>query len=319
MLVDRKNKAVYMTGLRNGSTLMEEIKDLVGPDRLFRHQYPEDLIRMLTEDRSYKIYMPFRDPMVRFKSALAVNMHNRCGFDTEDTSYKVQDETFVMYKKMLKYLDQSIGNDHNIFNLTYYRPYHLFDIHTDHVLFKPLIYLAYGYDVHMIPFNKFSEHLYERFPEATDIIKKRGRPDSFNTSMFPHELVWNAYKEVFVDNEPDFFKYKIPDVRFQTFDLWMKPETEIFEMFIENYKNVNLMKTKCRGLIRKFIETRQYFNDPYSPKFAELGSLLPVIETFNKPNRDLQNYIQNYVIIRNQLRSLHRGVSVDDLPKPLFN
>lgn len=319
MLVDKKHKAVYMTGLRNGSTLMEEIKDLVGPDRLFRHQYPEDLIRMLTEDRSYKIYMPFRDPMVRFKSALTVNMHNRCGFDTDDTSYKVQDITFVMYKKMLMYLDSSIGNDHNIFNIEYKRPYHLFDIHTDHLLFKPLIYLAYGYDVHMIPFNKFSEHLYQRFPEATDIIKRRGRLDSFNTSMHSHELVWNTYKEVFIDNEPDFYKDKAPEAKELTFDLWMKPELEIFEMFIENYQNVNMLKTKCRGLIKRFIETKQYFNDPYSPRFMELGTLLPIIETFNKPNRDLHNYIQNFVIMRNRLRALSKGVGVDDLPKPLFN
>lgn len=299
MLVDRKNKAVYMTGLRNGSTLMEEIKDQVGPDRLFRHQYHEDLIRLISEDRSYKIYMPFRDPMVRFKSALTVNMYNRCGLDS--INYP---DYYKFYKGMLKYLDHSVGNDHNIFNLSYHRPYHLFDTHTDHILYKPLIYLAYGFDVHMIPFNKFSEHLLERFPEAEAVIKKRGRTNSFDTSMPEHERVWEIYKEVFLDNEPIFYKDKVPDATTFTFDLWMKPELEIFELLIENYQNVNIIKTKCRGLIKHFVKTNQYFTDPYSPKLMEIGELVPMIESINHVNHDLSGIIRHYITISDNLKSL---------------
>jgi len=301
MLVDRKNKAVYMTGLRNGSTLMDEIQEIVGPDRLFQYQYPEELYRLLSEDRSYKIYMPFRHPMVRFKSALTVNMHNRCKLDTENIA---NPENYVFYKVMLKYLDNSVGNDHNIFNWSYHRPYHLFDTHTDHILYKPLIHLAYGFDVHMIPFNKFSEHLLSQFPEAEIIIQKRGRVNSFDTSMPQHERVWEIYKEIFIDNDPEFYKDKLPDATTLTFHLWMRPEIKIFELFMENYQHLNMMKTKCRGLIKHFVETHQYFNDPYSPKFMEIGTLVPIIERFNHTNRDLYNTVQHYTIIADHLKSL---------------
>jgi len=301
MLVDKKNKAVYMTGLRNGSTLMDEIKDIAGPDRMFIHQYPEDLIKLITDDRSYKIYMPFRHPMVRFKSALTVNMHNRCGFDI---SYIENPEHYGIYKGMLKYLDNSVGNDHNIFNLAYHRPYHLYDTHTDHLLYKPLIYLAYGFDVHLIPFNEFSDHLYKNFPEASEVIKKRGRKDSFDKSIPAHERAWDVYKEVFIDGKPDFFKDKLPGADSFTFDSWMKPELEIFNLFVENYKKLNQLKTKCRGLIKHFVETKQYFNDPYSPRTMEMGSLIPIIETFNKPNRDLHNYVQSYIGLRNRIMDM---------------
>jgi len=317
MLVDRKRKSVYMTGLRNGSTLMEEIKDLVGPDRLYRHQYHEDLVRLISEDRAYKIYMPFRDPMIRFKSGLTVNMYNRCGFDTEDGSFKAQDSTYAIYKQLLTYLDNTAGNDHAIFDLTRCRPYHLYDTHTDHLLYQPLIYLAYGFDVQLIPFNNFSEHLLQQFPEAKDIIVKRGRPNSFNTSLKEHELAWNIYKEIFIDNEPDFYKSN-DQVKFQTFNLWMKPEIEIFNLFMENYQQINMLKTRCRGLIIDFTKNTQYFNDPYSPKFMRLGSLLPMIERFNKLNPQLQNFSQNYSGITNHILALDKFTDVGSLPKPLY-
>lgn len=299
MLVDKKNKAVYMTGLRNGSTLMDEIQHRVGSDRLEYFQWPEDVVEMMTKDRSYKIYMPFRHPMVRFKSALTVNMHNRCGFDVSSNLFP-NSEDYKLYKGMLTYLDSSIGNDHNLFNTLYSRPFHLFDTHTDHLLYKPLIYLAYGYDLHLIPFYDFSNHLYKNFPEAKDIIERRGRSDSFDVSQPKHEKVWNIYKEVFIDKTPEFFQYKPKGEELKTFDLWMKPELEIFNLFVENYLRLNQLKTKCRGLIKHFVETKQYFNDPYSPKTMELGTIIPIIETFVKPNRDLYNFIQAYIGIRNR-------------------
>jgi hypothetical protein len=307
MLVDKKNKAVYMTGLRNGSTLMDEIKEIVGPNRLFRHEFPEDLIKLISNDRSYKIYMPFRNPMIRFKSGLTVNMYNRCGFDTSIIEANVEyPEYYILYKGMLRYLDNSYANDHNIFHLNYYRPYHLFDTHIDHLLYKPLIYLAYGFDVHMIPLNKFSDHLYKYFPEAISKIYERGRPDSFDKSSPLHEKVWDVYKEIFVDNDPEFYKYKYPEDRTLTFNLWMKPELEIFNLFLENYTNVNLLKTKSRALINHFIKTKQYFKDPYSPKTMEIGTTVPMLEVYNKPNKDLHDYVQSYIGIRDRMTDMHQ-------------
>ena len=277
----------YCVSNRNGSTILKEISVKYPSLKLVSNN---EIFENLKQNSSRPIYIPFRDPIVRFRSGLSVNLFNRTGLILNETA---GDKELKNYANSIKYLRSSLH-----YTGTYYSSYpnefyHLFDSHLDHWLWVAMIIGVYGYNVRLIPMYDLSNHLITNFPQANSIIKNRTRSDSFNKSTPAYDKIWNYYKEVMVDNielsqyHPKAYITK-PEVPY-IFDNWMRFETELFN----NYKNFH-SDTNLRNLFlklsRKAFEDPFYFTDSLSPKMHTIcGTLLPILHDIHDPILDYGN------------------------------
>lgn len=287
MYFDPKEKSLYFPSNRNGSTLIDKICHSYN---LLQELSLYDALALANEDPNIKIYIPFRDPIVRFKSGLTVNF------------YRMASESILKDRSPIRHLlyTTSYGKQY-ISHITYLRdlyskliepvydpyfqicPYHLYDVHLDHSLYRPLILLLHDYNVQLIPMNKLSEHLAARFIEATPIIGAN-RANTFDTNNEDSELLWKMYKEIFVDT------IEIPQNQKQiTWKLWMDQEVHIFKTFCTYIDTPNM--TYCANkLLKNIYKNGFYFADRNSMVYKGTSFLLSGIQQHKKLHPWLVNY-----------------------------
>ena len=286
MYFDPKEKSLYFPSNRNGSSLIDEICHSYN---LLQELSLYDALALANDDPNIKIYIPFRDPIVRFKSGLTVNFFRmapenilQSGSSVREwfpTSYGKQYISHITYLRDL--YSKSIGPVYDpYFEIC---PYHLYDVHLDHSLYRPLILLLHDYNVQLIPMNKLSEHLAERFVEATPIIGAN-RANTFSANNEDSELLWKMYKEIFVDT------IEIPQNQKQiTWKFWMDQEVHIFKTFCTYMNTPNI--TYCANkLLKNIYKKGFYFSDRNSMVYKGTSLLLSDIQQHKKLHPWLVNF-----------------------------
>lgn len=295
--IDKHEPALYVTTKRNGSTLLSEISTV--SDNLQRVETPE-FVNTITRDRKIPIYAPIRHPMIRFKSGLSVNLYNRSDF-----KFNVVDENSLnLFRQMLIYFDDCMGESGKLITIHPVRPFHLYDSHCDHWLGRLMIFSSLGFNLRPIKMNEFSEHLESRFSQGIEFVKKRERSSSFDTSSPHHELLWEVYKEVFIERIPDHIQVMIDNNQtYMTFDQWMKPEIEIFEMFL-TYAGSDLHSASHKRL-NDYIDRKIYYNDLYSPNAQATFSILENLEKYKVSNSRLDMLSFVYQVLKERIYRIH--------------
>lgn len=281
LFLDTNENSLYVTTKRNGSTLMTEIST-VAPN--LQSINLETFADLLVTDKNIKIYAPVRDPIVRFKSGLAVNLYNRSGHLNV-----IDNTTLNLYKHMLMYFDNGIIEPGKLLTVYPNRPFHLYDSHCDHWLGTLMLLPCLGSNLVVIPMNKFSEHLKHKFSEGTEFISNRERPDSFNNTKPDYEKLWEVYKKVFVD-------VKLENTL--SYEQWMEPEIKIFKI-LTAYKD-DMLKIKSELLFNDLLDRKLYFNDLYSPNTHTMFTIINELSSRGLTTEKLDNFLAHYQTIRDR-------------------
>lgn len=283
---DTNNNNFYCVSNRNGSTILKEISAAYPSLKVVAD---DEIFEILKQDFSRPIYIPFRDPVVRFRSGLSVNFFNRTGTVLDQADEKELES----YAQSIKYLRSALH-----YTGTYYSSYpnefyHLFDSHIDHWLWVAMIIGVYNYNVKLLPMYDLSKHLMTAFPKASSLIKSRSRTDSFDKSKVVYEKIWGYYKSVMIDDvelkdyQPQAYLKK-PEISY-TFDNWMRFESELFTNYKNFHASLNLRNLFVR-LSKKAFEDPFYLTDSLSPKMHTIcGRLLPILHKIHEPILDYGN------------------------------
>jgi hypothetical protein len=295
--IDKQEPALYVTTKRNGSTLMAEISSV--STHLQRIEIAE-LAEVLSKEKHIPIYSPIRDPLTRFKSGLSVNLFNRSDFKFN----KVTDTSLELFKHMLIYFDDCIGESGKLLSTYPVRPFHLYDPHCDHWLGSLMLFGALGFNLQVVPMNKFSQHLESRFPQGVEFIKNRERPDSFNNTKEDYEKLWEIYKEVFIERVPDHIQcMKENNEKIITFNEWMNPEIDIFNMLMQNKETA--MHQLSNHYLDLFLDKKIYFNDLYSPNIQDMSIVLEELAEHKLLTRRLYKILALYRDVKNYTYKVH--------------
>lgn len=279
-------KFFYFTSPRNGSSVVKdiatrypEIKD-VGTAKAFS---------ILDAEPYTPIYIPFRDPEVRFKSGLAVNLyrdlHKYQDLMEKGPGKLITEGYGAVYKHKLEYIDNIASN-----NMPYIsgasrgflrRPFHLFDDHVDHSLRIPFTLILYGYNVKLVYLEDWSSHLKTLYPNAIDLITSRERIKSSTTNNPDVYPLWSIYKSIFVDQKtvprpPELKIEESYSLKTLTWDRWMAPEKKIYKI-LRQYKDSDNLKEICFRIFKEIINDKVYFTDSFSPSFNKLFTLINFI------------------------------------------
>jgi len=270
--------AYYITTTKNGSTLLHEIAET--DNRL----KPIDLHSCLASAHKNDsvIRIPFRNPKPRFISGLSVNLFNNTNgrFAVDLQGATATFTLSVHYNNFVNFFKNSINNLNSFApGKIISPPYHLFDSHLDHWLCIPLLLILCDYKVELIPMHDFTNHLTERFPDCASIVKARERKNSFdvvNGELLP---LWEAYKHVMIDTST--YSY--------SWEEWMSPELEIFNVLSSNYD-----KDTVKSTFEKLWNQQIYFNEPFSPRCNNMYNFLSVIRQIQQPIPTLTHFFNNY-------------------------
>lgn len=251
--LDNNHKNIWVTSPRNGSTLTRAIAAHNNLEKLNYRQ----LFIYLKNNPDIPINIVFRDPNVRFRSGLFINMYSL------NPSIEVNKDSINNYKEYL-YSYAKISYKLN----NQYPSYHICDFHLDHMLWIPAFFSLYGYNVKLIPISNFTDVLISNFPESKNIIlgnnsefKNRGA-ESFNCTTSLYDDLWKIYD----DSLNKFIFENIKNYKiFYTFNDWTKLETELFKLYEENYSKENI-DSILKNAMNLIIHDPYYLMDIYSPK-----------------------------------------------------
>jgi hypothetical protein len=292
---DKPTNSIYYTTNRLGSSLLHDIS-LRGEFTIIG---PCDVPEIASADRkNTKIFFPFREPHARFKSGLTVHLFNRTNHTKQLPPYAASkevvtanDNSLEIYKYMLQTIDNTATDNCHLGSVAGKRPYHLYDLHTDHWLYVPLTYMVYNYNVQLLPLYDLSSHLRHRFPHCDDLIKKRERPTSFNQTHPIYEPIWQVYKSVFIDNVPLNYEH-VQNENSTDWYQWMAPEIEIFQNFVKYLKHDNIAFIGHK-LVNKLMDGNVYFSDPFSPLSFNLMQILKSLHGHNPLNYKFDYFLQS--------------------------
>lgn len=292
---DLKDEKIYYTTNRLGSSLLLDISER---DNKFVLINPSDLPKIVAKNnRKTEIIFPFREPIARFKSGLSVNLYNRTDFTKKILDYEsALNNSLILdqYRYMLMILDNTAADNSHFLAANYKRPYHLYDMHTDHWLYMPMLFMVYNYNVKLLPLYELSKHLAARFPNCIDLIQKRERKNSFNETDPLYENIWKIYKEVFIDRIPiNYENVTREDNRGKTWQEWMDPEIEIFNTFVK-YLNTPNLTYAAHKLANKFLDKLIYFDDPFSTISWNIHNTIRDIQRYNPINPRFNYYFKNF-------------------------
>lgn len=288
---DTRQKSLYTTSNRNGSTIMKDISAVV-PTLCLLHL--DEVFELLQQDILIPIYIPFRDPEIRFRSGLSVNFFNLTGKVLDDYT------DVEPWANKVKYLRDTLHDTGTYYSAVPNETYHLFDTHLDHWLWVAMIMGTYGYNVKLLPMYDLTEHLRKNFPDAEKLINNRARSNSFDKSTPLYEKIWGYYKKVMID-EVQLREYKPAHLNkpepLYTFDDWMSMEVELFNNYKKFYKERNL-RNMFTKMSRRAFEHPFYFSDVLSPRMKTIcGTLLPKLHRYHKPllnYGDMQDLFREY-------------------------
>lgn len=282
-----KSQEFYFPFNRNGSTLIYDISHNVN---YLHEKNLDEALAILEENKNLPIYIPYRDPIVRFKSGLSVNFLRECGDETPDFT-DVTKSAYHKYKIVLMTL-RNYFQEHMSHHLLgkFILPFHLADVHIDHCLWRPLTLLVHGYNVKLIPMNELSSHLHKKFPTQINLIKSRERKNSFNTVRKDTDELWDIYKEVFIDIPKYRDKF---GMQFVDWHIWMRDEQYIFEQF-QLYRDSPNLNYAAQKIVTNLIEKKAYFSDTNSSMLPQLMFMLDEIRKHRDLFPELELFYNSY-------------------------
>lgn len=285
----RKN-IFYYPIYRCGSSVLRDISQRC--EYLNEYQ-DEEGFELIDLNRECPIHIIYRNPETRFKSGLQITikrfLRKHQNLLSKDIDKMLDEGYDRFFEHSIGFLDNVITSDlpytsgHWEGNVI--RPYHLYDSHLDHMLWRPMILKAYGYNVEMIPINEYDKHLGPLYPKAyQEILFSHDRPETFKTNNAAANRLWEIYKKVFVD---DLYFVNKTGRSIITFKRWIDQEFKIFNM-IEKFRSAPNFKFACEKMIAKLFEENLYFYDMYSPSVVRTHMLLDILHKYKDPIDDFK-------------------------------
>lgn len=298
-----KQNTFYYPIYRCGSSVLLDISKKCD---YLKEYHDEEGFRLIDLNRECPIYIIYRHPETRFKSGLQITI-KRFLMNQPDLLHKdilpMLDEGYdALFQYGISFLDNIATKDipyvSGHWDREIIRPFHLYDSHLDHMLWRPLILKAYGYNVVMIPINEYDDHLGRLYPTAyQQILDSHDRPETFKTNNKNANKLWEIYKKVFVDN----LYYDDRSARAAiTFKTWMDEEIKIFDT-IEKFRSAPNFKFASEKMIKKLFENKLYFSDMYAPSMIRIHKLLDILHNHKEPIEDFKLFYEKNVRIRSQL------------------
>lgn len=287
-----KENTFYYPIYRCGSSVLHEISERC--DHLHAYQ-DDDGLKIIDLNRECPIYIIYRNPETRFKSGLQITIKRFLSKDQKLLSKRIHELLDEGHDKLFEhsigFLDNVVSSDipfvSGHWNGSIIRPYHLYDSHLDHMLWRPLILKAYGYNVVMIPINEYDGHLAPLYPLAyQEIMNSHDRPETFKTNNSNANRLWEIYKKVFVD---DMYFDNKTSRSVITFKTWIDEEFKIFHM-IEKFRSAPNFKFACEQMIKKLFDGKIYFTDLYSPSVIRVNMLLNILHRHKDPIDAFKSY-----------------------------
>lgn len=288
---------LYFVSYRNGSSILQDISTVYDSLKVIE---PKDAFRLLANQPDIAIHIPYRDPEVRFKSALAITLIRDQSKEYKNNSltevYKKGYHT--LFKEKITYLDTICGNHvpflAGVSGGFKRRPYHLFDSHLDHSLWLPMFLILYNFNVKLISLKDWSLHLKPLYPKAIKFIEDRERPESSSTNRPEVEPLWQTYKSVFIDRKLETFdlvnrEYAVRTLRWKD---WMAPEKQIYHT-LNLYKDSQVLKMMTIKLFKNLFKEKVYFTDPFSPGFNTMTNLINQIHVGITPLPEIDIMMNN--------------------------
>ena len=304
-----KQKIFYYPIYRCGSSIIRDISYRC--DELIEYQDDEGF-KIIDLNRECPIYIIYRDPDTRFKSGLQITfkrfMLNNKELILDTTEKLLEDGYDIKFESSMAFLDNVTTSDipgvSGFWNGKVIRPYHLYDSHLDHMLWRPLILKAYGYNVIAMPINEYDKHLVSLYPKAlNEVLKSHDRPETFKSNNNKTLKLWNIYKKVFIDNHHFVNKTGRPVVSFKD---WMYEERKAFNV-IETFKNQKNFQFACVKTIKKLFEGNVYFQDIYSPSVDRVYQLLNILHNHKEPIKEFSPFYKSYDGIKKKINEYQSG------------
>ncbi len=265
-----QHSCIYMMSPRTGSSLMYDISL---KDYHLRSIRLETAFQILQGLPDTEVIFVYRDPAVRFKSGLGVVAQGPDATNINATPIENAYHLTTRLRSLKNFYAQGLGKSH--FYMLFPVPYHLMDAHLAHILWKPLLMGAHGYNVTMLNIDNLSEHLRKKHAGCESEITRWHRPNSGTCASSDSELLWQAYSDVFLSNNhfPSFGSEP------QTWTQWMIPEESIY-MFFKTHGSPDNLQQSCEDHLRTLLENTEYFNDLMSPVFLEAHVMTNLIERY---------------------------------------
>jgi len=277
--------------------------------------------RFLKDKKDTPIYITYREPITRFKSGLEI-VYNK--FLGEKERYNLSKKHIELFVQQISYLDNVVSmfipQVSGFPRGVHQRPYHLFDSHIDHSLWRPLLLLAYGYDVRMIPLNEYTDHLLTYYPENKKIIlqDRKNRPSrSFDSNRNIALTLWDSYKQVFIDDEFSHLEnWKIQYIKkdwfskYISWDEWMNPEIQIFNA-LHKFKEKSNLNLVCKNLLKKLLREKVYFANPFNLSVVHATSLLKLIRDVHDTSLETIPEVNSFIKDFQQIT--HYGIRVSEI------
>lgn len=309
-------KFFYFTSTRNGSSVVKDIATM----------YPEleevntgRAFSILAAEPNTPIYVPFRDPEVRFKSGLTVNLyrdlHNNPGLIEKSPTQLIADGYGSVYKNKLEYLDNVISSGTPYMSAAsrgfLRRPFHLLDDHLDHSFRIPFTLILYGYNIKLISLEDFSLHLKPLYPNATHLIERRERSKSSTTNVPDVYPLWSIYKSIFIDRKHVSGTNNMDandgySIKTLTWERWMAPEKKIYKI-LRQYKDSDNLKEMCFRTFKEIINDKVYFTETFSPSFNKLATMINFIHNCKEPITEFFYMLQEIHNLRNSNTKIALG------------
>jgi|688.fasta_scaffold02953_15 hypothetical protein len=309
-----KHNIFYYPIFRCGSSILRDISSQY--DELVEY-HDDEGFKLIDLNRECPIYVIYRDPETRFKSGLQITITRFLPCDIPPQSRYVDqflDEGHdVSFENAMGFLDNVITTDipkvSGSWQGKIMRPFHLYDSHIDHMLWKILILKAYDYNVVPLPINKYDSHLAPLYPKAyNDILKSHDRPETFKHNNKRALRLWDIYKKVFIENKYFQNKTQRPHISFKE---WMDEERKVFAT-IEKFKSAATFKFACDKMITKLFANKIYFEDMYSPSLERIHELLDILHRHKKPLKQFELFHKTYRSISVQTDEFQSGQYIEN-------
>lgn len=300
----------YYPIYRCGSSVLREISEKFN----YLKAYQDDEgFKLIDLNRNSPIYIIYRDPKTRLKSGLQITIKRLLNNILVQRIEEMLDNGYdILFERSLSILDNVLSSDIPYISGSWdgkiLRPYHLYDVHIDHMLWRPIILKAYGYNVEMIPINEYNDNLAPFHPTAyREILNSHYRPNTFDTNNTDSTRLWDIYKKVFIDNL--YYDNKNCNTII-TFESWINEEIKIFDM-IEKYRLTTHFKSACEDIIKKLFDDKIYFSNMYSPSVRGINRLLNIIHKYQKPIDSLLDFHKNDDMIATNTYKFINGQFID--------
>lgn len=288
-----------MIAHRTGSSLLHDVSCFV-PDMLYIST--DQAFQIIKQRPDTPIYITYRDPELRFRSGLQVNICQD-PINSDEISRPTL-ELISSYIQKIRYLDFCMGvqvaaeiNSPDMYPTYYRRPYHLYDQHIDHCLWRPYLLLLHGYNVKLMCITEWSGHLLKYYPECAPLIQQHERKDANTAPAEGTNILWDAYYSVF----------GVPArVATHTWEMWMSQEQLVYDALVEYNTRIIASEKPLTNALSVLIDNDLYFSDITTTAYTYMLALIVQINKDRGLNSDLKNHL---IDIRSRLANIQNGAA----------